>query len=291
MNTRCFLIMNILYLREALKMEDQSVHTKIAEVKSIFMVIENSNYLNRLESNQYSIFTQKFHHSVSKTLRQFEGRVIKQDNNSYVVSFSNATNAVLCALQIEQKFKYVTPKFDTGNRRLKIGLSVGFAIEEVTGNFDEAIIQATQMCEVVKDTLVISPIVKSLYEKENRNARIDVHHIRTLKQGELVFLNRLMNASHHLWDEGKLCLEHLRSALGCSRSSFYRRVKKLTGKSPHYFIREFRLHRALNLLHNRRGNISKVAFQTGFKNASHFSRCFSEKFGILPSKYTQYHTV
>lgn len=272
-------------------MEAQDVHTTVSEVKKIFMVIENSNYLNRLESNQYSIFTQKFHHSVSKTLRHFEGQVIDHDNNSYLVSFDSASDAVLCALQIEQKFKYVTPKFDAGNRRLKIGLSAGFAIEEEAGNFDEAIIQATQMCEVVKDTLVISPIVKGLYENENRNARIDAAHIRTLKKGEVVFLTRLMQASQLIWNEGTLSLEHLRSALGCSRSSFYRRVKKLTGKSPHYFIREFRLHRALNLLHQRRGNISKVAFETGFKNASHFARCFSEKFGMLPSKYAQHYAV
>ncbi|MEN8789538.1 MAG: helix-turn-helix domain-containing protein [Flavobacteriaceae bacterium] len=270
-------------------MEAQRANTNISEVKRIFMVIENSNYLNRLESNQYSIFTQKFHYSVSKTLRHFEGQVINHDNNSYLVAFTSATNAVLCALQIEQKFKYVTPKFDVGNRRLKIGLSAGFAIQEEAGQFDEAITEAIQMCEIVKDTLVISPIVKGLYEKENRNARIDTRHIRTLKKSEMVFLNRLMRASKRIWSEGNLNLDHLRSALGCSRSSFYRRVKKLTGKSPHYFVREFRLHRALNMLHKRRGNISKIAFETGFKNPSHFTRCFSEKFGILPSKYAQYY--
>ena len=263
----------------------------VSEVKRIFMVIENSNYLNRLESNQYSIFTQKFHHSVSKTLRQFEAQIISQDNNSYVVSFETATNAVLCALQIEQKFKYVTSRYDTGIRRLKIGLSAGFAIEQETGNFDEAITQATYMCEVVKDTLVISPIVKKLYEKENRNAKIDSNHIRTLRKGEMVFLNRLMKASQFLWSEGKLSLEHLRNRLGCSRSSIYRRIKKITGKSPHYFLREFRLHRALSLLHKRRGNISKIATQTGFKNPSHFAKCFSEKFGMLPSKYAQFHAL
>lgn len=255
----------------------------------IFMVVENSNYLNRLESKQYSIFTQKFHHSVVKTLRQFEGLIINEDNNSYLVSFRSATNAVLCALQIEQKFKYVTPKFDTGNRRLKIGLSTAQTNEDGDVNYDDAIILATQMCEVVKDTLVITPSVKALYERENRNARIDVNHIRTLKKREIVFLDKLMTNSQQIWNQGNLTLEHLRSALGYSRSSFYRQVKKLTGKSPHYFIREFRLHRALNLLHKRRGNISKVAMETGFKNASHFARCFADKFGMLPSKYTQHH--
>lgn len=256
----------------------------------IFMVVENSNYLNRLESSQYSIFTQKFHHSVSKTIKQFNGLVINEDNNSYLVSFELATDAVLCALQIDQKFKYVTPKIDVGNRRLKIGMAAA-RYDGDNGNYDEAIIQATQMCEIVKDTLVISPSVKALYEKENRNARIDSDHIRTLKPAELNFLNRLMQASQQIWNQGNLNLNHLRSAVGCSRSSFYRKLIRLTGKSPQYFVREFRLHRALNLLHKRRGNISRVATVAGFKNASHFAKCFSEKFGMLPSKYSQLHAV
>ena len=257
----------------------------------VLMVIENSNYLNRLESNQYSIFTQKFHHSVSKTLKQFEAAIINHDNNSYLASFSTATNAVLCALQIEQKFKYVTPKFDTGNRRLKIGLATTVSDNGDPLNYDEAIILATQMCEIVKDTLVIAPSVKSMYEKENRNARIDDNHIRTLKLREIDFLSQLMKTSQQLWNQGGLTLGHLRSVLGYSRSSFYRQIKKLTGKSPHYFVREFRLHRALNLLHKGRGNIAKVAQATGFKNASHFARCFNDKFGILPSRYTRHHVV
>lgn len=272
-------------------MEGQGVQ-KSNKVKSrVIMVIENSNFLNRLESNQYSIFTQKFHHSVSKTLSHFEGVVLNQDNNSYLVSFESATNAVLCALQIEQKFKYVTPKFDTGNRRLKVGLSASHAGEDSSQDLMVAINRATNMCEVVKETLVISPEVKEMYESENRNARIDKEHIRTLKQREEIFLDRLMEASKHIWNQGALSLEHLRSVMGYSRSSFYRQVKRLTGKSPHHFIREFRLHRALNLLHKRKGNISKIASETGFKNASHFAKCFSEEFGLLPSKYAQYHAT
>ena len=272
-------------------MEQQGVHNSTKVNRRIIMVIENSNFLNRLESNQYSIFTQKFHHSVFKTLNHFEGIILNQDNNSYLVSFDSATNAVLCAMQIEQKFKYVTPKFDTGNRRLKVGLAAIRTEEEDGQDLRGAINRATHMCEVVKETLVISPDVKAMYEGENRNARIDKEHIRTLKEREVMFLERLMEASKHIWNQGGLTLEHLRSVMGYSRSSFYRQIKKLTGKSPHYFVREFRLHRALNLLHKRKGNISKIASETGFKNASHFAKCFSEKFGLLPSKYTQYHVT
>ena len=272
-------------------MELQRAHITTSDRARVFMVIENSNFLNRLEANQYSIFTQKFHHSAAKTLSHYEGEIMDQDNNKYLVCFDSATNAVLCALEIEKKFKYVTPKFDKGNRRLKIGLAAEHSGETSPLDLSEAINRATHMCEVVQDRLVISPAVKAMYEKENKNARIDKEHIRTLKQRELIFLERLMAVSKQIWKQGSLSLEHLRSAMGYSRSSFYRQVKKLTGKSPHYFIREFRLQRALNLLHKRKGNITKIASETGFKNASHFAKCFSEEFGLLPSKYTQHHVM
>lgn len=257
----------------------------------VILVMESSNYLNRLEARQFSIFAQKFHHSVSKTLAHFEGHILNQDNSKYLVSFQSATNAVLCALQLEQKFKYVTPKFDAGNRKLKIGLSALDTKDQNPDNLNIAIAQATQMCEVVKNTLVISSAVKWRYENENKNARIDSEHIRTLKSKELEFLNQLMKASQRFSRYGSPGLEQLRAALGYSRSTFYRNIKKLTGKSPHFFIREFRLKRALRLLHDRRGNISKIATETGFKNPSHFARCFNETFGILPSRYARQYAV
>lgn len=270
-------------------MQNTSSHTHSSIPAELFMVVEISNFLNRLESNQYSIFTQKFHSSACKTFANFRGNILSQDDNSYLVKFQSATDAVLCALRLEQKFKYVTPRFDQGNRRLKIGVSAQTA---ATDTIDQKVIQeATWMCEVVKDTIVISQPVRKLYEKENRNARIDQDHIRVLKTRDAEFLNRLMDSSQRIWEQGSLNLDHLRSALGYSRSSFYRRIKKLTGLSPHYFIREFRLQRAINMLHKRRGTISKIASETGFKNASHFARCFSEKFGLLPSKYSQHYAT
>jgi len=73
----------------------------------IILVMETSNYLNRLDANQFSIFTQKFHKSVTKAFNHFEGRVTKKDNNSYLVSFKSVTNAVLCALKIQSSYKFL----------------------------------------------------------------------------------------------------------------------------------------------------------------------------------------
>jgi AraC-like DNA-binding protein len=255
----------------------------------VLMVIETSNYLNRIEANQFSIFTQKFHSSVSKTIKKFGGRVVKQDNNSYLASFKSVSNAIFCALKIQSNFKYITPKFDLPNRRLKMGLSSGVPVTHKENIFEEAVTLATRMCEVVKDQIVISSEVKALYESENRNSFINKEHIRTLKPSEEKFLTYLMEFVEKIWSDPTFNVNDFSKKLGYSKSQLYRKLVSITGKSANNFIREFRLHRALNLMHDQKGNISEVAFETGFNSPSYFSKCFKDKYHILPSKYLQQH--
>ena len=72
------------------------------------MVIETSDYLHRLEANQFNLFTQKLHNGISKLLKKFDSQILIQNDNTYVVSFNSVTNAILCALKIKSNFKYIT---------------------------------------------------------------------------------------------------------------------------------------------------------------------------------------
>jgi AraC-like DNA-binding protein len=146
---------------------------------------------------------------------------------------------------------------------------------------------ATQMCETVKEQIVISSAIKDLYENENRNAIIDNEHIRVLKPKEELFLAKLIAFSEANWKGSNFKLSKLCKALGHSTSQTYRKIKLLTGKAPNTFMREFRLFKALDLLHRQQGNISEIAFETGFNSPAYFTKCFYDAFGILPSKYIQ----
>jgi AraC-like DNA-binding protein len=255
----------------------------------VIMVIETSNYLNRIEANQFSIFTQKFHNSVTKTINQFDGSIVKQNNNSYLISFKSVTNAIFCALKIQSNFKYITPKFDVDNRILKIGVDAGVPVTSKDQIFEETITLATRMCEIVKHQISISPEIQSLYESENRNAFIDKEQVYTLTFDEQHFLTNLMDYVEDVWNNTELDVKSFSKALGYSKSQLYRKLTILTGKSPNTFLRDYRLNRSLKLLHEQRGNISEIAFQTGFNSLAYFSECFKSKFKILPSKYIQQH--
>jgi AraC-like DNA-binding protein len=253
------------------------------------MVIEISNYLNRVEASQYTIFTQKFHSSVSRTIKQLNGTIFRKDNNHYLIKFLSASDGVMCALQVQFKFKYVTPKHKAFNRRLNIAVSAykSNVAEDILSN--EGLQLAIRMCENIEDRLVISAEVHAMFESENDQAVIDKELIRVLKPTEEVVFTQIMDYTKLNWNKSKFNISTFSKELEYSKSQLYRRIKDLTGKSPTDFIKEFRLHKALVLLHDQQGSISRVAYETGFSSASYFSKCFFDTYGILPSKYLQQH--
>jgi AraC-like DNA-binding protein len=257
----------------------------------VLMVIETSNYLDRLEANQFSIFTQKFHNSVTKRLQKFNGSVVKKNNHNYLVSFKTVTDAVLCAQKIQYQFKYVTPKFDPSSRKLNIGISSGIPVTDKENIFEDAITLATRMCDIIKEPFVITSEVNALYESENRNATIDKEMVRILRVAEEKFLTQLIDFIEDKWHNSDFDVSFFSKAMGYSKSQLNRKLKALTGLSPNNFLKEFRLHKALQLLYRQQGNISEIAFEAGFNSAAYFSKCFLNKYGILPSKYIQQHSI
>ncbi len=72
-----------------------------------------------------------------------------------------------------------------------------------------------------------------------------------------------------------------------SRSQVHRKLKALTDQSATNFIRNYRLHRAAELLKQEAGNITEIAYQVGFSSQTYFSSSFQALFGCSPSEYRQ----
>lgn len=79
-------------------------------------------------------------------------------------------------------------------------------------------------------------------------------------------------------------IDHLCREVGMSRVTLHRKLKALTNLSTSHFIRSFRLERAYHLLKNQSGNVSEIAFQTGFNSLQYFSKCFKEQYGKSPAE-------
>ena len=73
--------------------------------------------------------------------------------------------------------------------------------------------------------------------------------------------------------------------IGMSRKNFHRKLVALIDQSPNEFIRILRLKRAAQLLEQKSGNVSVIAYQVGFQNLSYFTKCFKEQFGVAPNEF------
>lgn len=72
---------------------------------------------------------------------------------------------------------------------------------------------------------------------------------------------------------------HLCAAVGCSQRQLQRYTRAVFGLSPQALVNEFRLAVAPALLIKHR-LAKEVAFELGFRQASHFSRAFKIKYGV-----------
>lgn len=77
-------------------------------------------------------------------------------------------------------------------------------------------------------------------------------------------------------------IPELAAASGMSTTSFHRHFKDVTGFSPLAFQRHMRLLEARKLLSAGSTNVSRVAYEVGYKSPSQFSREYKTMFGAAP---------
>lgn len=75
--------------------------------------------------------------------------------------------------------------------------------------------------------------------------------------------------------------------LGMSRSQVFRKIKGITGQSPHQFLQTSKLNEAAKLLTRSGLNVSEVAYELGFGSVRNFRIAFKKQFHSTPSEYIQ----
>lgn len=109
----------------------------------------------------------------------------------------------------------------------------------------------------------------------------DMPVLSHLDQQFLEKLNRLIDENIVKTD---LDMAFLTDKMAMSHSTFYRKVKALTGMTAVVYIRTAKLHHSMQLLKTGEYNVTEVAYMTGFNNLSHFRESFKKEFGVTPSQ-------
>ncbi|MGJ5643401.1 nickel-binding protein [Formosa sp. S-31] len=247
----------------------------------ILMVVKVNSTLQHNTKTTNKNYTKELNNCINDLIQQNQGTLVKKRTNYYLISFTSAAQAVSCALRLNLAMK---PKH-CSDTILKIGIASGDPVTNKAEIFEDTIMLTNQLCEHVDSEITITYEVKTLYENE-KNIFIKSHsNIRVLLPSEEKFLTSLIQITEHSWQNPEFNIDDFSENIGYSKSQLYRKLTNLTGKSPNSFIKDFRLNRAKYLLEQQKGNISEIAFETGFNSLAYFSKCFKNKFNILPSQY------
>ena len=88
----------------------------------------------------------------------------------------------------------------------------------------------------------------------------------------------------HLRDPN-LNIDTFAQKMGYGRTTFYKKMKKLTGKTPNDYIRTLRMEKAVELLKDDTVTIAQVSYEVGIDDPYYFSKTFKAFYGISPSQY------
>ena len=134
----------------------------------------------------------------------------------------------------------------------------------------------------------IAPLIAPLIEDEI--------HARLLHSSMSAMLTRLM------WHDDKstqiarviklisddlaksLPISELANTVGMSKSSLHLHFKAVTGMTPLAYTKELRLLKAQTFVRDSNQSISMIGYEVGYESATQFSREYTRKFNISPSR-------
>ena len=249
--------------------------------RSLMVVKFHKNVLRTTQLETLQAALRGYANSIRNIVSQHHGRIVKQDSNLFLVSFTNVAQAVQSAIRIQEIHNYVI----TPDLNFKIGIGAGMPVTEKEHLFEDTINKADYLTYVPSGSIILAPEVKALYESENQNTPLNIEGVFALQKAEMDFLIRFLIYTEEVWTLSSIGAIDYHKNLGLSKSTLYRTIIPILGKSPNGFLKVYRLNKALALLDQQASNISEVAYQTGFSSPMYFSKCFKEAYGILPSKY------
>jgi two-component system, sensor histidine kinase ChiS len=140
--------------------------------------------------------------------------------------------------------------------------------------------QPDELVALIKNQLHIIQKQKAGYQEKSS---VETQTIEERFAGADPFTKKCYLLIREHLDDAQFSVEKLAELMFVNRSHFQRKMKTLTGYSPSELIRTIRLEKAREMLSGKEGNITEIAYSTGFTSQSYFTKCFTEHFGYPPS--------
>ena len=122
---------------------------------------------------------------------------------------------------------------------------------------------------------------------ESAYSSVDGHLVH---QSDKEFMQSVLEIlPKHITTDEAFSMESLASDLGMTARGFYRKFKKISGKTPSEFIKDYRFEMAASLLKSTGLTVQEIMYKVGISNKSYFYREFVSKYGMKPREYRQVH--
>lgn len=164
--------------------------------------------------------------------------------------------------------------YDTRMESYKIGVD-----EYLTKPFDEDLL-----------LIRIENILKSKRQYQHAfSINMDVSTLNIEEDSrDKKFMDKVMQVIAENYKEPDFEVSEFAEAVGVSKTLLNRKLQELIGESTNKFIKTYRLNKAKELIAinkvTKNLNISEIAYEVGFNDPKYFAKCFSQKYGVLPSK-------
>lgn len=100
------------------------------------------------------------------------------------------------------------------------------------------------------------------------------------------FLKKAMDCVRKNISDSEYDVPALSRDMAMERSTLYRKMVAIVGKTPLQFIHSIRMKRALQLIEEGDHTLTDIAFMVGYNSTKYFSRQFKSEYGKLPSQWT-----
>jgi len=217
---------------------------------------------------------------IARAIQGNNGTMIKLPSRQFMASFVDALDAVHCALDIQQYFVSSGHKLIYGT-----ALATGKPVDE----HGETLFAETKEKARVLSLLGLQQGIhmdvetKLAATRSQGSPKLGRRDIKVFHQAAYLEMQKLGHILSKNIDNPSFTVSSFAQVLISSRSQAYRRIRSLTGMSPKQLLSDLRLTHAAKALKQGNGNISEIAYGSGFNSPSYFTRAFRRRFDVLPS--------
>jgi signal transduction histidine kinase/DNA-binding response OmpR family regulator/sugar lactone lactonase YvrE len=116
-----------------------------------------------------------------------------------------------------------------------------------------------------------------------------IYQVNFTNEAETNFYKKLIEAIEANLADENFNTTSLAECMNMSRSQLYRKILAVVNRPAGELIREIRMKHAEARLLQTDEQVSTIAYSLGFKNVSHFTKTFTSKFGVPPTRFRSQH--